>query len=170
MMSHGLFYRCPYYISWPWTCQLHCCLWRVRKLSDFTKNIWICVLKMNECLWVWNDMSWVINGRNDIFGWTIHLSGLTLHFILQDYLHKRCLLLPFIICFILANLETGSLFSCYLIHQCFMFHTSENYTLALLRELSIHKNPTIVSRASKTLSALFSSPFLNILCFCHWYS
>ncbi len=32
------------------TCQLRCCLWRVRKLSDFIKNIFICVPKMNEGL------------------------------------------------------------------------------------------------------------------------
>ncbi len=32
------------------TFQLRCCLWRVRKLSDFIKNILICVLKMNEGL------------------------------------------------------------------------------------------------------------------------
>ncbi len=30
--------RCPYYLSGPWMCQLRCCLWRVRKLSDFTKK------------------------------------------------------------------------------------------------------------------------------------
>ncbi len=34
----------------PWTCQLCCCLCRVRKLSDFVNNIFICVLKMNEGL------------------------------------------------------------------------------------------------------------------------
>ncbi len=34
----------------PWTCQLCCCLWRVRKLSDFIKNILNCVLKINEGL------------------------------------------------------------------------------------------------------------------------
>ncbi len=28
--------------------QLHCCLYRVRKLSNFIKNILICVSKMNE--------------------------------------------------------------------------------------------------------------------------
>ncbi len=32
------------------TFQLHCCLWRVRKLSDFIKNSLICVPKMNENL------------------------------------------------------------------------------------------------------------------------
>ncbi len=30
--------------------QLCCCLWRVRKLSDFIKNILICVPTMNEGL------------------------------------------------------------------------------------------------------------------------
>ncbi len=30
--------------------QLHCYLWRVRKLSDFIKNILICVPKINEGL------------------------------------------------------------------------------------------------------------------------
>ncbi len=42
--------RCPYYISWPWMCQLRCCLWRVRMLLDFIKNIFICVSKKNEGL------------------------------------------------------------------------------------------------------------------------
>ncbi len=32
------------------TFQLHCCLWRVSELSDFIKNILICVLKINEGL------------------------------------------------------------------------------------------------------------------------
>ncbi len=32
------------------TFQLHCCLWRVRKLLDFIKNILICVSKMKEGL------------------------------------------------------------------------------------------------------------------------
>ncbi len=36
--------------------QLHCCQWRVRKLSDFIKNILICFLKMNEGLMGLNDM------------------------------------------------------------------------------------------------------------------
>ncbi len=31
-------------------CQLHCCLCRFRKLSDFIKNYLICVPKHNECL------------------------------------------------------------------------------------------------------------------------
>ncbi len=46
---------CPYNHSGPWMCQLHCCLWRVRKLSDFIKKYLnlclICIadpLKMNE--------------------------------------------------------------------------------------------------------------------------
>ncbi len=50
LMSHGLFYRCPYYVSGPWTCPLRCCLWRVRDFSDSNKNILICVPKMNEDL------------------------------------------------------------------------------------------------------------------------
>ncbi len=32
------------------TFQLCCCLWRLRKLSNFIKNIFICVPKMNEGL------------------------------------------------------------------------------------------------------------------------
>ncbi len=39
-----------YYLSGQWTCQLCCCLCRVRKFLYFIKNILICVLKMNECL------------------------------------------------------------------------------------------------------------------------
>ncbi len=32
------------------TFQLRCCLWRIRELSNFIKNILICVQKMNEGL------------------------------------------------------------------------------------------------------------------------
>ncbi len=32
------------------TFQLHCCLCRVRKLSDFIQNMLICVLMINESL------------------------------------------------------------------------------------------------------------------------
>ncbi len=42
LMSHGLFYRCPYNISGPWMCQLCFCLCRVRKLSDFIKTHVLC--------------------------------------------------------------------------------------------------------------------------------
>ncbi len=38
------------YLSGPWMCQLRCGLCRVKKLSDFIKNILICALKMNEGL------------------------------------------------------------------------------------------------------------------------
>ncbi len=69
-MSHGLFYRCPYYVSGLWTLQFCCCLCRVRKLSDFIKNILIYVPKMNEGLMGWNNMRRVINDRIFIFGWT----------------------------------------------------------------------------------------------------
>ncbi len=30
--------------------QLHCCLWKVRKLLDFIKNILICVMKIYDGL------------------------------------------------------------------------------------------------------------------------
>ncbi len=59
-------------------CQLHCCLCRVRKLSDFIKNILICALKMNEGIWRYyrfeTTQGWVIIGRIFIFGWTIPFS------------------------------------------------------------------------------------------------
>ncbi len=35
--------------------QLHCCLYKVRKLSDFIKSILICVPKMNKVLGVWKN-------------------------------------------------------------------------------------------------------------------
>ncbi len=50
IVEWSLFYRCPYYLSGPWTCQLHCGLCKVRKLSDFIKSIFICVTKTNEDL------------------------------------------------------------------------------------------------------------------------
>ncbi len=53
------------------TFQLHCCLWRIRKLSYFIKNILICVPKMNGFRTTWG---WVINDRIFIFGWTIPLT------------------------------------------------------------------------------------------------
>ncbi len=49
-LNPWLFYQYPFYRFGPWTCQLHCCLCRVRKLSDFIQNIFICVLKMNKGL------------------------------------------------------------------------------------------------------------------------
>ncbi len=39
-----------YCVSVPWPCKDPCSLWRVRELSDFIKNIAICVSKMNEGL------------------------------------------------------------------------------------------------------------------------
>ncbi len=60
-MSHGLFKQCPYYLSGPWTCQLRWCLCRVRKLSDFIKNIFVfrrCLTSLlsnywqHFCFWV----------------------------------------------------------------------------------------------------------------------
>ncbi len=60
------------------TFQLHCCLWRVRELSDVIKNIFICVSKTNESLTGFGTTwGWVINDRIFIFGWTnikFHLS------------------------------------------------------------------------------------------------
>ncbi len=52
MLNHwwnGLFYQCPYYVSGPWTRLLRCDLCRVRKLSDFFKNILICVPNDTGC-------------------------------------------------------------------------------------------------------------------------
>ncbi len=57
------------------TLQLHCCLWRVRELSDLIKNILICVPKMNEGLTGLERHEWVFNDRIFNFGWTNHLSG-----------------------------------------------------------------------------------------------
>ncbi len=49
-MLHGPFYRCPCYVSFTWEC--FSCVFdsRVIKLSDFIKNILICVLKINDDL------------------------------------------------------------------------------------------------------------------------
>ncbi len=41
---------------WALNVVVSCCLWRVKKLSDFIKNISICIPKMNKGLTVWNDM------------------------------------------------------------------------------------------------------------------
>ncbi len=48
-MSHGLFKWCLYYLSGPWTCQYPCCLCRVRKLSDWIKNILIYIPLLFIC-------------------------------------------------------------------------------------------------------------------------
>ncbi len=50
------------------TLQLRCCLWRVRELSEFIKNILNCVPKFGM---TWG---WVINDSIFIFGWTNTLS------------------------------------------------------------------------------------------------
>ncbi len=47
LMSHGLSFRCPYYVFGPGTFKLCCCLWRIRERSDLIKNSLICVPKMN---------------------------------------------------------------------------------------------------------------------------
>ncbi len=49
-MSHGLFFNFLTLFLGLGTFQLHCCLWRGRKLSDFIKKTLICVPKMNEGL------------------------------------------------------------------------------------------------------------------------
>ncbi len=46
-MSHGLFYRCIYYVSGPGNISVALLS---MELSDFIKNIFICVPKMNEGL------------------------------------------------------------------------------------------------------------------------
>ncbi len=46
-MSHGLFYRCIYYVSGPGNISV---VLLSMELSDFIKNILICVPKMNEGL------------------------------------------------------------------------------------------------------------------------
>ncbi len=46
-MSHGPFYRCSYHISGSGNISV---VLLSMQLSDFTKNILICVLKMNEGL------------------------------------------------------------------------------------------------------------------------
>ncbi len=67
--------------------QLHCFLWRVRKLSDLMKNILICVPKMNEGLTnlEWHG-GWVINDRILIFEWTIPLIPFSVS-ALPHYIH-----------------------------------------------------------------------------------
>ncbi len=45
--------------------QLHCCLWRVRNLLDFIKNILVCVTKINQGIMGLEQRVWVINEKND---------------------------------------------------------------------------------------------------------
>ncbi len=52
-----------------------CCLWR-SELSDFIKNIFICVPKLNKGLTGLKRHGWVINDRIFIFGWTIPLTNI----------------------------------------------------------------------------------------------
>ncbi len=54
LMSHGLLYRYPCYVSGPGTISV-VLLSRVRELSYFIKNILICVPKMDKGL-TGNDM------------------------------------------------------------------------------------------------------------------
>ncbi len=49
-MSHEIFYYVHATFMDLEILQLHCCLCRVRELSDFIKNILICVPKMNQGL------------------------------------------------------------------------------------------------------------------------
>ncbi len=57
------------------TFQLHCCLCRIRKLSDLIKNIltWRSEDERRSCRFVMT-WGWVINDVIYIFGWTIPLS------------------------------------------------------------------------------------------------
>ncbi len=52
LMADAVLTMFLYYVSvlYPLPCKDPCCLWRVRELSDFIKNIVICVAKMNEGL------------------------------------------------------------------------------------------------------------------------
>ncbi len=82
---------CPYYVSGPWTCQLRCCLCRVRKLSDFIKNILICVPKMNKGLTGLERHG----GEYDIifiFGWTIPLRVVLFDKFTQKTYYEQCFL------------------------------------------------------------------------------
>ncbi len=47
--------------------QLHCCLWRVRKLLDFIKNILVCVPKINQGIMGLEQRVWVINDKKKYF-------------------------------------------------------------------------------------------------------
>ncbi len=49
-MSHGLFYRCPYYVSGPGEISVALLSMGGSELSDCIKNILICVSMMNEGL------------------------------------------------------------------------------------------------------------------------
>ncbi len=49
-MSHGLFYRCPYYISGPGNVSVALLCMQGQRSFRFNKNVLICVLKMNEGL------------------------------------------------------------------------------------------------------------------------
>ncbi len=62
LLPHGLFYRCLYYLSEPWTCKLHCCQCRVRKLLDFIKD------HLNLCF---EDLT----GFGTTWGWVIFIFG-----------------------------------------------------------------------------------------------
>ncbi len=74
-LSHWCYMDDHYYLSGHWMCQLCCSLWKVRKLSDFIKNILICVPKMNKGLYRFETTrGWAINDRILLFGWTIPLT------------------------------------------------------------------------------------------------
>ncbi len=81
----------PYYLSGPWTCQLHCCQWGVRKLSSFIKNILICVSKMNKGSYGFGTIwGWVIIDRIHFLGvnYPPYLSHVLVHYlnIISKYL------------------------------------------------------------------------------------
>ncbi len=47
LISHGLFYRSPRYVSEPCSCKDPCCLWEGPRALRFHQIIFICVQKMN---------------------------------------------------------------------------------------------------------------------------
>ncbi len=66
-MLHGLFYRCPCYISGPGNISVVLMSMQGQK-ADFIKNFLICVPKMNEGLTGLERCECVINDRIFIFG------------------------------------------------------------------------------------------------------
>ncbi len=81
--AQKVFYRCPYYVSEPWSCRILAVYGgsessRISsKISSFVFRWWMKLLR------VWTAWGWVINDRIFTFGWTTVYIFLQLSFFLQ---------------------------------------------------------------------------------------
>ncbi len=110
-------------------CQLHCCLCRVRKLSDSIKDILICVPKINEgltCL-EWHECRY--NDRISIFGWIIPVTILCFDKLVANVYDSTISIERFCtICLSPLRVKFSCRHSCYIFTKSLTFLYKSNLT------------------------------------------